>query len=288
MKIFKRIISVLFVLLLFVGSFMGSFTLFSKGTYDFDVEHLSVFDELSDSYYLQKTPRNIKFCVTTSASDGSLTYMVTDAAGNTVSLNKERVSENTYNILPPADGYVDGERYTLTLGEGVLFVDENLINARVLVFCIEREAVEEYVFTDNVIETTTLIEEVTEDKISVEGIDAQPGEIVFGTNANNEYVVYKVSEIMDDGTATVTVPAIDEIYSDLEIYGEYEFDVNELATNPDLEVEIIENVKQSSFYSALIMTAYAAERHEDGAFDVSITPDTKANSLEIRIKITLE
>lgn len=288
MKIFKRIISVLLVLSLFVGSFIGSFALFNKGTYDFDVEYLSVFDEMSDSYYLQKTPGNIKFRVSTSASDGSLTYTVTDSTGKTVSLNNERVSENEYNILPPADGYVAGERYTLTLGNGVSFTDENLRNARVLVFCIEREAIEEYVFTDNVVETSTLIEEVSADKISVEGIDAQPGEIVFGTNENNEYVVYKISEIMDDGTAAVTVPAIDEIYSDLEVYGEYEFDVNELAANPDLEVEIIENVKQSSFYSSLIMTAYAADTHEDGAFDVSITPDTKTNSLEIKIKITLK
>ena len=53
MKIFKRIISVFLVLSLFVGSFIGSFALFNKGTYDFDVEQLSVFDEMSDSYYLR-------------------------------------------------------------------------------------------------------------------------------------------------------------------------------------------------------------------------------------------
>ena len=287
MKIFKRVVSVFLLLSLFVGSFAVSFALFNKGTYDFDPKYLSIFDEVSNTYYLQKTPSNIKFLVSITASDTALAYAVVDSAGNTVSLNSEKVSKNEYNILPPTDGYIAGERYTLTLGSGVSFADQSLKDARVLVFCIEREAVEEYKFTETVVETSTVIEKISSDRISVEGINAKPGEIVFGTNENDEYVAYKISEILDDKTATVTIPAIDEIYSDLQVYGEYEFDVNELTTNPDLEVEIIENVKKSNFYSALITTAYAADTYKDGDFEVSIKPDTRTNSLEVEIKITL-
>ncbi len=36
------------------------------------------------------------------------------------------------------------------------------------------------------------------------------------------------------------------------------------------------------------MTAYAADPHKDGEFEVSITPNTEDNTLEIEIKITLE
>lgn len=286
MNIFKRVIAILLVILLFLGSCVGSYTFFNKGTYEFDAKYLSLFDEQPDSYYLQKAPHDIKFCV--EVSSGSLSYVVSDLEGNTVPIRSERVSENSYNILPPDGGYDPGEQYTLVLGESVSFVDENLKNARTLVFCIEREEVERYMFTNHVIETKTTIDELSENTISLNGIEAQPGEILFGTNSNNENVVYKITEVMDNGTAAVTIPAIEEIYAELDVYGEYEFDVNQLVSNPDLEVEITENVKQSTFYSTLIMTAYAADTRHDGEIEVSIVPDIKTGSIQIEIKITLE
>jgi len=287
-KIFKRIMAVLLVLALFAGSFAGSFILFNRGTYDYDVQYLSVLDEDDHTYYLSKAPANIKFRVDLATSGTDLEYTVYDSEGDEVSVKSERVTKSDYNILPPADGYEPGERYTLELGNGVAFTDENLKNAQVLVFCIDREEVEEYTFTEDVVETAQVIEEISEDTISVAGLNAQPGQILFGTNDEGEYVVHKISEIMGDGTAKVTTPAIDEIYSDLDIYGEYEFDVDELTTNPDLEIEIVENVKKSPFYAALITTAYAADMPKDGTVTASITPDKKSNSLNISITITLQ
>ncbi|HPY64277.1 MAG TPA: carboxypeptidase regulatory-like domain-containing protein [Bacillota bacterium] len=289
MKIFKRIASVLLILVLFIGSFLGSFLLFNKGSYDFDVKYLSVFDETPDHYYLQKAPRDIKFRVMTSALDRSITYKVNDASGNTISLEYEKVSKDSYNILPPSEGYQPGERYTLTLGESVSFADKDLENARVLVFCIEREEIEAYKFTDLVVETPVAIQEIEEDRISIDGIDTRPGEILFGTNTNNDYVAYKIGEIADDGTAHVTIPALDEIYSELDLYGEYELDIEEIVANPDLEIEIIENIKQSNFYTSLIREAYASEEeYKDGSFEVKIKPDKKTNTLDVEIKITLK
>lgn len=289
MKIFKRVISVLLVLSLFAGSFAGSYVLFRDGTHDFDVERLSLFDETSDRFYLQNAPYNIVFHVAASSYDKISAYTLVDSAGHTVpTVYKRALAEGEFDIVPTAGGYTPGERYTLTLGPDAAFTDENLKTARALVFCIEKEAAEEYTFTDGVTETAATIRELSEDTISLDGMTAEPGEIIFGKNAEDEYVVYKIDEILDDGTANVSAPAIDEIYSDLNVYGEYEFDVEELVANPDLEIEIIDNVRRSSFYSGLIMTAYASDAHEDGAFDVSITPDKKSNTLEIKIKITLK
>ena len=289
MIIFKRTVSVLLILSLFVGSFIGSFVLFNDGTYDFDAEYLSLFDETPDRYYLQNTPRNIVFRVAASGFDKISAYTLVDSAGHTVpTAYKRAFSEGEYDIVPLAGGYTAGERYTLTLGPDVAFTDENIKNARALVFCVEKEAAEEYTFTDNVTQTSAAIHELSENTVSLEGMTAEPGEIIFGQNEKDEYLVYKIDEILDDGTASVSVPAIDEIYSNLNIYGEYEFDVEELVTNPDLEIEIIENVRRSGFYSGLIMTAYASDVHEDGSLDVSITPDKKTNTLEIKIKITLK
>lgn len=296
MKILKRVLPVLLVLSVFVGSFVASFALFNEGTYDFDASYLSVFDEMPDRYYLQAAPENIKFRVNTSDSVESLDYSIVDSNNNVITANFEKVESNIYNITPPANGYIAGERYTLTLGPGVSFADENLMNTSILVFCIEREAIEEYVFTDKVRESSTVIRELSDDSISLDGINTQAGEIIFGTNENEEYVAYKISEVHDDGTASVTVPAIDEIYSDLNIYGEYEFDVEDIVTNPDLgidvieklEIDIIENVKNSKFYSSLIATAYADENEVKSKIDVKIKPDKKKNSLEIELKLTLK
>lgn len=288
MKRLKWILSVLFILILFAGSWIGSFLFFQKGTYDFDTAYLTVLDDDANSYYLQKAPDNLKFRVVTDSPETPLNYMAADSQGNAVSLKAEKVSGNEYNILAPAEGYTAGERYTLTLGDGVSFTDENLSSARELMFSVERDPIAQYTFTDQVVEISEPIVALSEDRISVEGLDVQPGEILFGTDENNEYVVYKITQLMDDGTAVVAVPAIDEIYQDLQVYGEYVFDVNEIAANPDLKIEIIENVRQSDFFSALMLAAYAEEPHEDAEFNVSVTPDSATNSLGINITITLK
>lgn len=289
MKIFKRIVSVLLVLALFVGSFIGSYVLFNDGTHEFDVEYLSMFDETADCYYLQNAPQDIVFRLDAAGVDKISAYTLVDSAGHAVpTVYKRAFSGGEYDIIPLSDGYTPGERYTLTLGPDVAFTDENLKNARSLVFCIEKEAVEEYAFTENMKQISGTIKALSENTISLDGIAATLGDVVLGKNEKDEYVVYKINEILDGNTANVSVPAIDEIFSELNIYGEYVFDVEDLVANPGLDIEIIRNVKNSSFYSGLITAAYASDVPSDGAFDVSITPDKKTDTLEIKIKITLK
>ena len=287
MEHLKRILSIILVLAVFAGSFVGSWHLFNQGTYEFDSEDLAVFDENLSCYYLQKVDRDIIFRVRCE-NDTALSYSLVDDENTSIQTKTQKVSKGFYDILPPSDGYEAGVKYTLSLPDGVSFESEDLKDARSLVFSIDKEAVEKYEFTDAVVEVDTVIEEVIDNTLNVEDLSVNAGDIIFGQDANNEYVVYKVTEINSDGTATVTDPAIDEIYSDLEVYGEYVWDVDDIVSNPDLEIEIIENVKQSSFFSALMLTAYAEEAPRDGKFDVKITPDNDNNSIEIEITITLE
>ena len=287
MKHLKRILSIILVLAVFAGSFVGSWHLFNQGTYEFDSEDLAVFDENLSCYYLQKVDRDIIFRVRCE-NDTALSYSLVDDENTSIQTKTQKTSKGCYDILPPSDGYEAGVKYTLSLPDGVSFESEDLKDARSLVFSIDKEAVEKYEFTDAVVKVDTAIEEVVDNTLNIEDLSVNAGDIIFGQDANNEYVVYKVTEINSDGTATVTDPAIDEIYSDLEVYGEYVWDVDDIVSNPDLEIEIIENVKQSSFFSSLMLTAYAEEAPRDGKFDVKITPDNDNNSIEIEIKITLE
>ncbi len=288
MKKIKRIVKFLFVLSLLSALFVGVNALHNQDDYDYNAEYLSVLEENSDCYYLQRTSRNIKFSVAVSDSLTVPDYSVVDSNGDMVSTGLDKVTDSNYDICSPTGGYIVGEQYTLTLSEGLSLTDENLQRARTLIFSIERSAVAKYDFTDRVIETTEPIKEFTDDIISFNGATAKPGEIVFGANDNGEYVAYKISEIRDDGTASVTVPAIDEIYSELDVYGDYDFDVDDLIANENLEIEIAENTKNSNFYSALIMEAYALGKTDKGAVDVSITRDSNTNSLDTKIKITLK
>ena len=77
MKHLKRILSIILVLAVFAGSFVGSWHLFNQGTYEFDSENLAVFDENLSCYYLQKDDKDIIFRVR--CEDGSaLGYSLVD------------------------------------------------------------------------------------------------------------------------------------------------------------------------------------------------------------------
>ena len=94
MKRLKWILSVLFILILFAGSWIGSFLFFQKGTYDFDTAYLTVLDDDANSYYLQKAPDNLKFRVVTDSPETPLNYTAADSQGNAVSLKTEKISGN--------------------------------------------------------------------------------------------------------------------------------------------------------------------------------------------------
>lgn len=287
MKHLKSILSIILALVVFFGSFFGSWHLFNQGTYEFNSESVAVFDETPSCYYLQKVDRNIIFRVRCD-SDASFGFSLVDDEETAVQAKTQKAAKNCYDILPPAEGYAAGRRYTLSLPNGVSFESEDLKDARTLVFSIDKKAIEIYEFTDAVVHVDSVVEEAIGNMLDIKNLSVNAGDIIFGQDKNNEYVVYKVTEINDDGTATVTDPSIDEIYSNLEVYGEYVWDVDDIISNPDLKIEIVENVKQSDFFSSLMLMAYAADVPRDGKFDVKIAPDSDNNSIEIKITITLE
>lgn len=287
MKYLKRILSVILVISLFISSFIGSFALFNKGTFCIDTKYLSRFEE-ENAYYLQKVDPYIIFRIDIDSAEENSGYSLIDSNGNPINAKTERVSGNSFNILPPDQGYQAGERYTLLLADNAHFHNDDLKNAKKLVFCVERSQQESYKFADSVIQLDNTINEVEENKLNISTDGLKNGDIVFGTNAENEYVAYKVNEILDDSTVITSVPALDEIFSELDVYGEYEWDISDIVSNPELEIEIAENVKKSNFFNALMITAYAEETPPDRTVDVSITPDSKDNSINVKIKITLK
>lgn len=92
MKHLKKILSIILVLAVFAGSFVGSWHLFNQGTYEFDSEDLAVFDENLSCYYLQKVNKDIIFRVCCSDSS-SFGYSLTDDKDNVIHAKNQKAAK---------------------------------------------------------------------------------------------------------------------------------------------------------------------------------------------------
>ena len=293
MKVFKRILAVFLVIVLFVGSYIGSYFLFKSGTFDVKAENLSVFNEEESTYYLENAQKDIAFKV--DGKPGS--YTLTDSSGKKMRQNMQKLSSSSYKILPPDDGYTEGKIYVLTLTGDAKFYSRHLEKAKKVVFVIGREKVEEYTFTDAVveikkqIETVSPVEETDGIKtavINLNGNTAAEGDIIYGRDENGEQIAYKIDELLEDGEAEVSVPALDEIFEDIQLFGTYAWDVKSIATNPELKAEIIENVRNSDFLDSLTIAAYADEKPRPLGLDVEFSVDEENAIINFKVAIKLK
>lgn len=264
----------------------------NQNTLEINPDNLSIFEEDDSAYYLKKAPEDLSFEVYSDNATDELDYTLVDEAGNEVETRVRQKDDHTYEIRAPKSGYEQGDRYRLELGEEVLFANEELHGADSLVFAVDREEMEHYAFTDQVVEMNQEIVQVAPDLIEVDSFDffeLEDDAILFGQNGEDEYVIYKISEIIDEDTAQVTMPALDEIYSELEVYGEYAFDFSDIIINPEIEAQLVENFKNTSFFSNLVTTAYAEEK-DYGNIEVTLeyTPNPQNNSIEIELVVTLK
>lgn len=284
----RRIIVWLLLVGVFTGAFWGSYTWFKGGSTGIDDQYLSIFNDIDNRFYLQRAAKDIVIQIETADGETQPLFVLTDALGDEQAAVTRSMSPGQVSILPPQDGYVPGGRYTLVLGVGTHFSDDALRDARVLVFSIERENIEAYVWTSAVKQSTQPIVVTSDSTIQLADSTWVTGDIIYGTSASGETVAYKIVETLADNQARVEIPALDEIFAELDVYGEYTWDVDQLVANPDIEAEIIANVRQSSFFDNLMVEAYAAEIPRAGKLEVKCMPNSATGTIEIEIKITME
>ncbi|TAH71523.1 MAG: hypothetical protein EWM47_04525 [Anaerolineaceae bacterium] len=287
----KRLFSILLCILLFItgafGSFTGSYMLFSTPETSFDSSYLMKFDDENSSYYLQKAPQDISFFIESDSNEYHSLFTITDFEGSEISCPIERSGTNQFRVLSPTTGYSPGKQYTLTLHNDATFSGSELKDVKELVFSIEKEAIETYTYHDEVKNLSKVEMQVyDEDIVKVEDISLQIGDIFINESGHE---AYKVVDILEDGSLKVETPAYDEIFSDLQMYGEYTWDVDQIEWNDDLENEIIENIRNSNFFDSLIMVAYAADDEPKKVAGVSVdyTKNKEDNTIELEIEINL-
>ena len=289
MNRFKILLSSLGIGILAVAIIFFIFNSVNNDTFQLNAENISIFEEDESVYYLKKTSKDHGFKVVTTNNNNELKYKLTDEDGNTVLARLKEKSNGIYEINAPKLGYDEGQKYYLELGSDTSFSHENLAGAKSLVFAIDRDPIEHYKFTDQVIELEETIREVATDTIEVANQNLEEDTIIFGMNDRDEYVAYKIAEVLSDGSAEITYPAIDEIYAELEVYGNYDFDFHDLVANPDIKAELISNIKKSDFFSNLVTEAYAEEEdHGTTGLDVEFQIDSNTNAVQFKAIITLK
>ncbi len=286
----KRILSILLCISLFISgaaaSFTGSYLVYRTPETPIDSSYLMRFTDDDESYYLQKASSDIAFFIESESSDYDSLFTLTDSDNNEVLCKTVKSSENQFKVLPPASGYSAGKQYKLTLHEDAVLSGNDLRDAKELVFSIEKEAVETYTYNENVkaLENSE-IQVVDEGIVKAEGTSFQVGDVLIDEAASE---AYKVVEILEDGTIKTETPALDEIFSDLQVYGEYTWDAGQIEWSEDLETEIIENIRNSSFFDSLMKVAYAADKPEKIAgIKVDYKENKEKNTIDLTIEINL-
>lgn len=256
--------------------------------FEINAENVAVFLNEESTYYLKHAPQDISFELSTTKNIEEIDYTLVNGDGEEVEAEIKETETDSYELSPAKSSYTKGERYTLTLGSDVQFVNEYLADAESLVFAIEREHTEQYAFTDAVKEVEETIIEVDDSTIQLTDFQGEAGDLIFGVNEQEKEVMYKVVEAQGEDTFQVERPALDEIYAELELYGKYALDLNRAASNPTLDAEMVQAIQESEFYSALMIKAYAEEKSELLAVDVEVVDHSEDEILEYRIELTLE
>lgn len=291
-RLFRSLICVITAIAIYCGSFSGSYFYFEEKVTKIDLSCFALFSDGNGEYYLQKAPGDIAFYITNerNTTDYTELFELTDFDNNAMQPVTKKVNPTQFKILPPVDGYVEGKRYTIKLEDKAAFSGDELKKARILVFSIEKAAVSIYKYNETVVEINDkTITPPIDSVIAGIGADKKVGDILLGKDSDDKYTAYKITELLDsNGTASakVEIPAVDEIFDSLEVYGEYRISPKDIIANPDLNAEVVENVRKSGFFNNLMTNAYAAEAKKDAPIDVKF--EYKDDELNIEIKFTIK
>ena len=266
-------------LALIAGISVGTF-LILKSSYDRDtVNSLTYIGILEDgTYYIAKAKNNIRFQIDTTDENS---YTLKDSKGNAVETTIKE--ENNKKMIESKNNYEEGETYTLEL-TSAHFSEEKLKDAKKLMFKIEEPEKLNYNLAENVkvIDSNIEIQENQGRKTAnIANTNINPNDIIILQGENKDYTdAYKVTKI-ENNIADLETPELADIYSEYDIYKEYNVDFSKIEINEEFANQIRLGVKQMPLYQFLVNEVYA---EDDVGVDVKI--DNSGDNLSLAIKIT--
>lgn len=260
----KVIIPLVIVILITIGLLIYFFT----GRNEFKVGETLKIEIASDylvkydngDYYLMKANADIKFKVT--SEDKEVKYKIVDEEGNVIDSKVSK--KNDIFTIAAKKNYKAGKTYKITL-ENATFTDKKLKDIKELYFTIVRPNSNTQVLNDNVIkvkkDTITSVQKDDNYYTLVSKKEFKKDDILYYQN-KNDVLAFKVDEVkLDNGNYTIKTssPTLDELFKELDIYGEFNLDINDFISDEDLK-------------------KYITIAVSDGLFD-DLIPDVKAESI---------
>lgn len=234
-------------------------------------------------YYLMKANADIKFMV--SSKDKEIKYQIVDEDNKEVGTKVNKKKKNFE--IAPNQNYEAGKTYQLTL-ENASFTDEKLKDIQTLYFTIVRPNANTQVFNDNVIkvnkETITDVQEDDHYYQITSKKEFKKNDILYYQN-KNEYLAFKVNNVTkeDDSYIIETdAPTLEEVFKELDIYGEFPLRLDDFITNEELKDYITVAIEKEGLLDGMIPKADAAQ-----VFNIEITHQ-RDGGYKVKVGIILE
>ena len=233
-------------------------------------------------YYLMKASADIKFSVL--SEEDKIKYNIVDENEKEIETNVSK-KENYYTISSNKK-YEEGKTYKITL-ENARFSDEKLKDIKTLYFTIVRPISNTQVLNDNIIKVkSNIITNITQDEnyyTITSNKEFKKDDILYYQN-DNQVFAFKVNEINKENnnyTIKASAPTLDELFKELDIYGEFNLELNNFISNEELKDYIEVAIAENGLLDNIIPNVYAKD-----ILDIKVTPQ-KDGSAKVLVSINL-
>lgn len=234
-------------------------------------------------YYLMKANADIRFQV--SSKDKEIQYKVIDDNNKGVSTKVIKSKKNFYIV--PSKNYEAGKTYQITL-ENASFTDEKLENIQTLYFTIVRPNANTQVLNKNVLKVnSSIITNVLKDDTHytiTSNKEFKKDDILYYKNKDTT-IAFKVDDVTKENNSYIikTVsPMLEEVFKELDIYGEFNSKLDKFITEEDLKEYIKIAIEKEGLLDSMIPKAYALQN-----FNIEITHQ-RDDSYKVKIGVILE
>ena len=233
-------------------------------------------------YYLMKASADIKFSVL--SEEDKIKYNIVDENEKEVETSVSK-KENYYTISSNKN-YEEGKTYKITL-ENARFSDEKLKDIKTLYFTIVRPNSNIQVLNDNIIKVNSnIITNITKDEnyyTITSNKEFKKDDILY-YQKDNQVFAFKVNEINKENnnyTIKASAPTLDELFKELDIYGEFNLELNNFISNEELKDYIEVAIAENGLLDNIVPNVYAKD-----ILDIKVTPQ-KDGSAKVLVSINL-
>ena len=234
-------------------------------------------------YYLMKANTDIKFSV--ESEEKEIKYTITDEDNQEVD-TKVNKKKKHFEIAADKD-YEAGKTYKLTL-ENASFTEEKLKDIKTLYFTIVRPNANTQVLNDDVIKvdknTITSVEKDDNYYQFISNKEFRENDILYYQN-ENETIAFKVNSVTKENDSYViqtTSPTLEEVFKELDIYGEFNLRLDDFITNEELKDYIKVAIEKDGLLDNIVPKVDAAE-----VFNVKVT-NQRDGGFKVKVSLILE